>query len=133
MKNHLDCVELRILTPFPGTRIYTRLLSEGRLFVPDWWLQGYPPDTLLFQPRSMTVDELLEGFARLNRQVYSLGGVIKRFFGMSPRTRTALGCSVYFGFNLATRKRYIKSLGIRQPFVGASGQEEKTALGVRYE
>jgi radical SAM superfamily enzyme YgiQ (UPF0313 family) len=116
MKNRLDCLELRILTPFPGTRLYKRLLREGRLFVPDWWLQGYPPDTLLFQPGGMTVDALLEGFARLNREVYSLGALIKRFFGMSPWKRTAIGCAVYFGFNSATRKRYLQSLSIPQPF-----------------
>ena len=60
MRGRLDCVQLRILTPYPGTRLYKRLLSEGRLFVRDWWLRGYPPDTLLFQPKGMTADELIE-------------------------------------------------------------------------
>ena len=32
VKGRLDCVQLRILQPLPGTRLYTRLLSEGRLF-----------------------------------------------------------------------------------------------------
>ena len=124
MKNRLDCLELRILTPFPGTRAYSRLLNEGRLLAPDWWLQGYPPDTLLFQPKNMTTDDLLEGFARLNRHVYSLGAVMRRFLGMSLQKRTSLGCSVYFGFNLATRKRYLKSLRIPQPFRGSSIHQE---------
>jgi len=116
LKNRLDAIELRIITPFPGTRLYTRLLKEGRLFVPDWWLHGYSPDTLLFQPKGMTADELMEGFAHLNREVYSIGAVVKRFFGMSPVKRTAIGCSVYLGLNLATRKRYFKSLENPQPF-----------------
>jgi radical SAM superfamily enzyme YgiQ (UPF0313 family) len=128
MKNRLDCLELRILTPFPGTRLYTRLLREGRLFVPDWWLKGYPPDTILFQPRGMTVDALVEGFDRLNREVYSLGALIKRFFGMTPWKRTTLGCSVYFGFNLATRRRYLQSLSIPQPF-GSPPPSVKEQLG----
>jgi hypothetical protein len=29
----------RILQPLPGTRSYMRLLSEGRLLAPDWWLR----------------------------------------------------------------------------------------------
>jgi radical SAM superfamily enzyme YgiQ (UPF0313 family) len=129
MKSRLDCIELRILTPFPGTRLNARLLKEGRLFEPHWWLHGYPLDTLLFQPKGMTPEELIEGFARLNRQVYSPGGVIKRFFGMSPWKRTALGCSVYFGLNLATRKRYLKGLDIPQPFRGIadSGTTQETS------
>lgn len=129
LKNRLDAVELRILTPFPGTRLYTRLLKEGRLFVSDWWLHGYSPDTLLFQPKGMTADELMEGFARLNREVYSIGAVVKRFFGMSPLKRTTLGCSVYFGLNLATRKRYLKGLENPQPFLAPPGSlNDQTAL-----
>ena len=119
MKSHMDCVQLRILTPYPGTRLYTRLASEGRLFVDDWWLRGYPPDTLLFQPKGMTADELISGFARLNRQAYSFGAMTKRFFGMSPWKRTLFGCQVYAGLNLSTRNRYFKSLRNPQPFAGA--------------
>jgi radical SAM superfamily enzyme YgiQ (UPF0313 family) len=118
IKNRLDCIELRILTPFPGTRLYKRLLEEGRLFAPNWWLQGYPPDTLLFQPKGMTSEDLIEGFIRLNRQTYSFGSIIKRFFGMSPWKRNPFGCLVYAGSNLATRKRYLRGLSIPQPFVG---------------
>jgi radical SAM superfamily enzyme YgiQ (UPF0313 family) len=120
MRSRMDCAELRILTPYPGTRLYERLLSEGRLFVRDWWLRGYPPDTLLFQPKGMTADELISGFSRLNRQTYSFGAMIKRFFGMSPWKRTLFGCQVYAGINLSTRKRYFKGLRNPQPFAGAS-------------
>ena len=120
MRSRMDGVQLRILTPYPGTRLYKRLLSEGRLFVRDWWLRGYPPDTLLYQPKGMTADELISGYARLNRQAYSFGAMIKRFFGMSPWKRTLLGCQVYAGVNLSTRKRYFKGLRNPQPFAGAS-------------
>jgi radical SAM superfamily enzyme YgiQ (UPF0313 family) len=120
MRSRMDCAELRILTPLPGTRLYERLLSEGRLFVRDWWLRGYPPDTLLFQPRGMTADELIRGYARLNRQAYSFGAMMKRFLGMSPWKRTLLGCQAYTAVNLSTRKRYFKGLRNPQPFVGAS-------------
>ena len=125
MRSRMDCVELRILTPYPGTRLYERLLSEGRLFVRDWWLRGYPLDTLLFQPKGMTADELIDGFARLNRQAYSFGAMTKRFWGMSPWKRTLLGCQVYAGVNLSTRKRYFKGLMNPQPFAGASNKTGK--------
>ena len=120
MRSRMDVVQLRILTPYPGTRLYKRLLSEGRLFVRDWWLRGYPPDTLLFQPKGMTADELMSGFDRLNRQAYSFGAIMKRFLGMSPWKRTLLGCQLYAGVNLSTRKRYFKGLKNPQPFAGAS-------------
>jgi len=117
MRCHMDVVQLRVLTPYPGTRLYKRLSGEGRLFVRDWWLRGYPPDTLLFQPKGMTADELVNGYVRLNRQAYSLGGMMKRFLGMSPWKRTLMGCQAYAGVNLATRKRYFKGLRNPQPFL----------------
>jgi radical SAM superfamily enzyme YgiQ (UPF0313 family) len=118
LRGRLDVAQLRILTPYPGTRLYKRLLSEGRLFSQDWWLRGYPPDTLLYQPKSMTADELIKGFARLNRQAYSFGAIAKRFMGMSPWKRTLLGCSVYTGVNISTRNRYFNGLKNPQPFAG---------------
>ena len=125
MRSSLDCVQLRVLTPYPGTRLYERLDSEGRLFSRDWWLHGYPPDTLLYQPKGMTADELINGFARLNRQVYSFGAMTRRFFGMSPWKRTLFGCQVYAGINISTRYRYFKSLKNPQPFVGPANSTGK--------
>jgi radical SAM superfamily enzyme YgiQ (UPF0313 family) len=125
MKSHMDVVQLRILTPYPGTRLYDRLSREGRLFVKDWWLQGYPPDTVLFRPAGMTVDELITGYANLNRRAYSLGAMAKRFLGMSPWRRTLLGCKAYAGVNLSTRHRYFTGLKNPQPFSAASGEAAK--------
>ncbi|MGD0282283.1 MAG: radical SAM protein [Dissulfurispiraceae bacterium] len=122
MRSHMDVVQLRILTPYPGTRLYKRLSSEGRLLVSDWWLHGYPPDTLLFQPKAMTADELINGFARLIRQAYSFGAMTKRFFGMSPWKRTLLGCQLYAAVNLSTRGRYFKGMRLLQPFAGEPTQ-----------
>ncbi len=122
MGSSIDAVQLRILTPYPGTRLYERLDREGRLFSRDWWLHGYPPDTLLYQPTGMTADELINGFVHLNRQAYSLGAMTKRFFGMSPWKRGLFGCQVYAGINLSTRHRYFKSLKNPQPFVGLPAQ-----------
>ncbi len=118
MKSRLDCAQLRVLCPFPGTRLYARLLAEGRLLDPRWWLGGHHPDTLLFRPRGMTVDEFLDGFARVNREFFSLGAVARRFLGMSPWKRTMLGVQVFLGLNLGTRKRYLRSLDLPQPLRG---------------
>lgn len=121
IRGRMDVVQLRILTPYPGTRLYERLLGEGRLFSRDWWLRGYPPDTLLYQPMGMTADQLITGYARLNREAYSVGAMMKRFLGMSPWKRSLLGCQAYLGVNLATRKRYFKGLKNAQPFLNVAG------------
>jgi radical SAM superfamily enzyme YgiQ (UPF0313 family) len=118
MKSYMDVVQLRILTPYPGTRLYKRLQSEGRLLEHDWWLKDHPPDTVLYRPKGMTAEELISGYADLNRQVYSGGAIIKRFLGMTPWKRSLLGCMVYTGTNLATRNRYFNGLKHLQPLPG---------------
>jgi radical SAM superfamily enzyme YgiQ (UPF0313 family) len=124
MKSHMDIVQLRILTPYPGTRLYKRLLSEGRMFANDWWLRGYPPDTLLFQPKGMTAEEFIGGFARMNRQTYSLGND-ETILWHEPMGMDSSGSQAHAGVNLSTRKRYFKGLSNPQPFAGASNPRGK--------
>lgn len=104
--NGVDLAQLRCIIPFPGTRLYQRLLKEGRLLVPDWWLSS-KRSTLLFRPKGMTPDEFLNGLERISKQFYSIGGIIRRFFGISPWKRSAMGWLMYAGSNLANRKRYL--------------------------
>ncbi len=57
-------VQITILTPFPGTRLYQRLLAEGRLLYPGAWDRCTLFD-VNFRPRGMTVEELEEGVMQL--------------------------------------------------------------------
>jgi hypothetical protein len=47
-----------VLTPFPHTRSRDDLVKEGRILTSDWDL--YTADNVVFQPRHMTPDRLLE-------------------------------------------------------------------------
>lgn len=77
-RNRIEGAFLPILTPFPGTRIYHRLNQEGRLLTEDW--SKYDMATVVFQPKRMTVEELQEGFWKVNRSFYSLSSMAKRIF-----------------------------------------------------
>ncbi len=77
-QNRIEGAFLPILTPFPGTRIYQRLKQEGRLFTEDW--SKYDMATVVFQPKRMTVQELQEGFWKVNRSFYSFPSMLKRIF-----------------------------------------------------
>ena len=120
MKCRLDGAQVRILTPFPGTLLYARLSEERRLFAPEWWLHRYSSRAPLFQLKGMTEDELVDGIARLQRQIYSFDGIIKRFFGMTLRKRGTVGARLYTGFNLATRRRYFKELKDQEASAGSA-------------
>ncbi len=77
-RNRIEGAFLPILTPFPGTRIYRRLKEEGRILTEDW--SKYDMATVVFQPKRMTVEELQEGFWRVNRSFYSIPSMLKRIF-----------------------------------------------------
>ncbi|HEV7919294.1 MAG TPA: radical SAM protein [Thermoanaerobaculia bacterium] len=69
------------LTPFPGTPLYDRLQSEGRLLFDRWWLDpDYRYGMVPFTPRGMTADEVKEGCISARREFYSLQSIWRRSF-----------------------------------------------------
>lgn len=66
----LSEVQITILTPFPGTELYRRLYSEGRLMRPEAWDYCTLFD-VIYQPAGMSVQELEQGFLWLMKELYS--------------------------------------------------------------
>jgi radical SAM superfamily enzyme YgiQ (UPF0313 family) len=63
-------VQITLLTPFPGTRLYERLAAEGRLLYPGAWDRCTLFD-INFRPLGMSVDELEEGIMGLWRDTWN--------------------------------------------------------------
>jgi radical SAM superfamily enzyme YgiQ (UPF0313 family) len=66
-----------ILTPYPGTRLYQRLEAEGRILTRDWSKYNGRAD-VVFQPRHMSRETLLEGYRHANRRFYSCRSIYRR-------------------------------------------------------
>jgi radical SAM superfamily enzyme YgiQ (UPF0313 family) len=66
-----------ILTPYPGTRLFQRLEAEGRILTRDWSRYNGRED-VVFRPRRMSPETLLEGYRWANRQFYSLQSTFRR-------------------------------------------------------
>lgn len=64
----LNLVEFTILVPFPGTPLFRRLQSEGRILHEDWG--KYNAANVVFKPRNMTERELLDLYTGLWRAFY---------------------------------------------------------------
>jgi len=60
--------EFAILTPYPGTPIWARLLSEGRILTLDW--SKYNDANVVFRPKKLTPERLLDGYLYLWREFY---------------------------------------------------------------
>ena len=72
----LDITNFMILTPYPGTPIYTQFESEGRIITKDW--SKYDLDHVVFKPKNMSSEELLTGTKEIAKEYYSSINIIKR-------------------------------------------------------
>jgi radical SAM superfamily enzyme YgiQ (UPF0313 family) len=68
--NELYDVQITILTPFPGTPLYERLLRENRILHPGRWELCTLFD-VNYQPSGMTPQQLREGIYWLSEKLYS--------------------------------------------------------------
>jgi radical SAM superfamily enzyme YgiQ (UPF0313 family) len=66
-----------ILTPYPGTPLYHRLETEGRILTRDWSKYNGRED-VVFVPRHMSPETLLEGYRYANRRFYSGVSILRR-------------------------------------------------------
>ena len=67
------------LTPFPGTPLYKRLQSEGRLLYDAWWLdERYSYNKIPFTPKTMAPEELRLNCLAARRAFYSWPSILKR-------------------------------------------------------
>lgn len=79
-------VQVTVMTPFPGTPLYSRLEKEGRLLHPGAWERCTLFD-INFQPNNMSVEELREGLHTLMEQLYSDTATRQRRQGVLRRWR----------------------------------------------
>ncbi|MES9881934.1 MAG: radical SAM protein [Sedimenticola sp.] len=63
-------VQITVMTPFPGTPLYDRLKSEGRLLYDEHWDRCTLFD-VNYQPKNMSVKELEDGMQWLFGELYS--------------------------------------------------------------
>jgi hypothetical protein len=82
-KNRVELAYFNVLTPLPGTTLFERYDSAGRIFDRDW--AKYDGKHVVFQPSRMTPEQLREGFHWANHQFYSLPSIWKRLSGTSQR------------------------------------------------
>lgn len=70
-------VQITVLTPFPGTPLYDRLLREGRMLQPERWDLCTLFD-VNYVPKGMTVDQLRKGIYWLAERLYNEDRVVAR-------------------------------------------------------
>ncbi|GHU56862.1 B12-binding domain-containing radical SAM protein [Clostridia bacterium] len=77
IENGIQQATFNILTPYPNTPLYNRLKAEGRILTEDFAKYNSRAD-VVFQPKHMSPDELLNGFQYVNKSFYQIGNIFKR-------------------------------------------------------
>ena len=75
-KAKVDLLQMSILTPLPGTKVYEQMEQQGRIIDRDW--SNYDGSHVVFQPRNLTPERLFDEFQQALRQAYSLRGIWQR-------------------------------------------------------
>lgn len=97
-RTKLDAAQFSILTPFPGTRIYNELQSQGRIIDTDW--MHYDAEHVVFRPAKIKPEKLMDGLVSAYRHIYSSTSMLKRL-GIP----LSYGRTVVWSINLAYQKR----------------------------
>lgn len=105
----LELANFNPLTPMPGSRLYERLFSEGRLLFPTWWLDpAYRYGDPIFIPRKMTPEAFAEEAFRLKEAFYTWPSMVRRFLGSAAGLDLYQAALVALGNVISRREVYRK-------------------------
>ncbi len=106
----IDIPRYSIYTPYPGTSLFRRLETEGRILSHNW--ADYDTMHVVYQPAQMTPEQLYEGFKRAYRQTFKFLPILRRTISLR------MYAPVNFVGNLTYRifvKRLAREARFRQP------------------
>ena len=104
------------LTPFPGTPLYSRLESEGRLVFDRWWLDpSYRYGMVPFYSRGLPPKEIERLCLEARQTFYGLPSVLRRSLDFGVNCQSPFSWLTFFTANLMLRaevnKRQMFPLG----------------------
>ncbi|MCT8978477.1 B12-binding domain-containing radical SAM protein [Clostridium sp. CX1] len=96
VRNKIETVTSHILTPYPGTKLYSALIEENRIV--DFNLSNYNTAHVVYKPKNMTAEELYNGYLWIYKEVYTFKNILKRL----PKSKKQW--IPFLAFNLFYRK-----------------------------
>lgn len=112
LESKLFLVNVSPLTPTPGSRLYDRLASEGRLLYDRWWLDPrYRYGDATYLPRHMTPAALGECCVRARQAFYGYRSIARRATNRRANSRTPSHLGVFLAANLMFRREIAGKIG----------------------
>ena len=100
MEHKVPSVSAYVLTPYPGTAVYRRMLAQNRLIHRNW--AYYDHITPVFRPALMSPAELAERYMRFRKDLFGLKGICRRLL-----PQVSIAPLAYVGLNMAHRQNSI--------------------------
>jgi radical SAM superfamily enzyme YgiQ (UPF0313 family) len=97
IRHSVPSISACILTPYPGTRLFDRLMAEGRVLHTNW--SYYDHTTVCFRPKNMEPDELAQKYLDFRNRFFSYSSILQRGYA-----QLHVAPLVYLGTNLAYRR-----------------------------
>jgi len=110
--SNLDSIMVDILTPYPNTRLYHELKSQGRIFDTNW--EHYDYRHVVYRPLRMTVDELIDGYLQLYESIadhkFSFKELLQVYKdnGINTESSVVVANKLYFKFDSKRKKKALR-------------------------
>lgn len=116
----LNFIQCNVLTPLPGTEVFRKFESEGRLLHRDW--KYYDGLHVVFKPKHMSSLELQKGMVSCFKSFYSLNGAVRDFLNSGLKIVSGKGFKypaearfqIFFPFLMKLAGKTIVSSWVRQ-------------------
>jgi len=73
--NGVETATFHVMTPYPGTGLFDRIVGEGRLLHRDW--DRYDTRQCVFRPAGMTPGQLEDGYWRAYKEFYQWRNILR--------------------------------------------------------
>lgn len=111
-RSGLDAVMIGILTPYPDTGVHRDLQAAGRIIDTDW--EHYDCHHVVYRPRRMTVDQLVDGYIGLYRAIRRRKSVLREIasglgtHGLRAESLLMIGNNLYQKFDAIKKARNLR-------------------------
>lgn len=111
LTSNLDAAQLTILNPLPGTKVYKRLMEEKRILYTNYprdWACYDNLGNVLFRPKNMTPEELLEGVLSVYKETASIPQSITRAVTTLFKTKSLWAAGGALLYNYVLESEFVK-------------------------
>lgn len=100
----IDLPRFAVVTPFPNTALYKRLLAENRILTKNWEL--YDGQHVVFRPAKLSVQELQQGIETAWKHAYSFRSIARRISHSPAPWPVKLGTNLGYRFYAHNLSRF---------------------------